>query len=331
MNFKEMKDMMKINTFFYMAVICLGLGLSSCSDDEYQRGEEPVPYNMTAYFSANNKAEYIFTPEDVAESSILQLEVKRLQSDDAASIPVIVVDKDDIFKIPATVEFEAGESTATLNVEYAGIEEKKLCKFSIRLDENFIDPYKKVEGSDVYAASVFVSNWRQISKNVQFWFTNINDKYNSKIFHNANFYQLEGQNRFRFEDYLGSGIDMQFSIVPTKANITFSATDPNTWQGRLEPLSNYMDGGQVALNGVYYNCWWFMKDASSFASWKLPVLDVTVNYVNFFSNYMSEFNYVSGGGKQMTDNIWLEGKSHRFAILNFYWTAADRTIEVPEN
>ena len=331
MNFKEMKDMMKINTFFYMAVICLGWGLSSCSDDEYQRGEEPVPYNMTAYFSANNKAEYIFTPEDVAESSTLQLEVKRLQSDDAASIPVIVVDKDDIFKIPATVEFEAGESTATLNVEYAGIEEKKLCKFSIRLDENFIDPYKKVEGSDVYAASVFVSNWRQISKNVQFWFTNINDKYNSKIFHNANFYQLEGQNRFRFEDYLGSGIDMQFSIVPTKANITFSATDPNTWQGRLEPLSNYMDGGQVALNGVYYNCWWFMKDASSFASWKLPVLDVTVNYVNFFSNYMSEFNYVSGGGKQMTDNIWLEGKSHRFAILNFYWTAADRTIEVPEN
>ena len=331
MNFKEMKDMMKINTFFYMAVICLGLGLSSCSDDEYQRGEEPVPYNMTAYFSANNKAEYIFTPEDVAESSTLQLEVKRLQSDDAASIPVIVVDKDDIFKIPATVEFEAGESTATLNVEYAGIEEKKLCKFSIRLDENFIDPYKKVEGSDVYAASVFVSNWRQISKNVQFWFTNINDKYNSKIFHNANFYQLEGQNCFRFEDYLGSGIDMQFSIVPTKANITFSATDPNTWQGRLEPLSNYMDGGQVALNGVYYNCWWFMKDASSFASWKLPVLDVTVNYVNFFSNYMSEFNYVSGGGKQMTDNIWLEGKSHRFAILNFYWTAADRTIEVPEN
>lgn len=331
MNFKEMKDMMKINTFFYMAVICLGLGLSSCSDDEYQRGEEPVPYNMTAYFSANNKAEYIFTPEDVAESSTLQLEVKRLQSDDAASIPVIVVDKDDIFKIPVTVEFEAGESTATLNVEYAGIEEKKLCKFSIRLDENFIDPYKKVEGSDVYAASVFVSNWRQISKNVQFWFTNINDKYNSKIFHNANFYQLEGQNRFRFEDYLGSGIDMQFSIVPTKANITFSATDPNTWQGRLEPLSNYMDGGQVALNGVYYNCWWFMKDASSFASWKLPVLDVTVNYVNFFSNYMSEFNYVSGGGKQMTDNIWLEGKSHRFAILNFYWNAADRTIEVPEN
>ena len=331
MNFKEMKDMMKINTFFYMAVICLGLGLSSCSDDEYQRGEEPVPYNMTAYFSANNKAEYIFTPEDVAESSTLQLEVKRLQSDDAASIPVIVVDKDDIFKIPATVEFEAGESTATLNVEYAGIEEKKLCKFSIRLDENFIDPYKKVEGSDVYAASVFVSNWRQISKNVQFWFTNINDKYNSKIFHNANFYQSEGQNRFRFEDYLGSGIDMQFSIVPTKANITFSATDPNTWQGRLEPLSNYMDGGQVALNGVYYNCWWFMKDASNFASWKLPVLDVTVNYVNFFSNYMSEFNYVSGGGKQMTDNIWLEGKSHRFAILNFYWTAADRTIEVPEN
>lgn len=331
MNFKEMKDMMKINTFFYMAVICLGLGLSSCSDDEYQRGEEPVPYNMTAYFSANNKAEYIFTPEDVAESSTLQLEVKRLQSDDAASIPVIVVDKDDIFKIPATVEFEAGESTATLNVEYAGIEEKKLCKFSIRLDENFIDPYKKVEGSDVYAASVFVSNWRQISKNVQFWFTNINDKYNSKIFHNANFYQLEGQNRFRFEDYLGSGIDMQFSIAPTKANITFSATDPNTWQGRLEPLSNYMDGGQVALNGVYYNCWWFMKDASSFASWKLPVLDVTVNYVNFFSNYMSEFNYVSGGGKQMTDNIWLEGKSHRFAILNFYWNAADRTIEVPEN
>ena len=331
MNFKEMKDMMKINTFFYMAVICLGLGLSSCSDDEYQRGEEPVPYNMTAYFSANNKAEYIFTPEDVAESSTLQLEVKRLQSDDAASIPVIVVDKDDIFKIPATVEFEAGESTATLNVEYAGIEEKKLCKFSIRLDENFIDPYKKVEGSDVYAASVFVSNWRQISKNVQFWFTNINDKYNSKIFHNANFYQLEGQNRFRFEDYLGSGIDMQFSIVPTKPNITFSATDPNTWQGRLEPLSNYMDGGQVALNGVYYNCWWFMKDASSFAAWKLPVLDVTVNYVNFFSNYMSEFNYVSGGGKQMTDNIWLEGKSHRFAILNFYWNAADRTIEVPEN
>lgn len=327
MNFKEMKDMMKINAFFYMAVIGLGLGLSSCSDDEYQRGEEPVPYNMTAYFSANNKAEYVFTPEDVAKSSTLQLEVKRLQSDDAASIPVIVVDKDDIFKIPATVEFKAGESTATLNVEYAGIEEKKLCKFSIRLDENFTDPYKKVEGSDVYAASVYVSSWRQITKNVQFWFTNINDNYNNKIFHNANFYQLEGQNRFRFEDYLGSGIDMQFTIVPTKANITFSATDPNTWVGRLEPVSNYMDGGTVAI-GSY---WWFMQDDTSFATWKLPLFDTTVNYINFYSNYMSEFNYVSGGGKQMTDNIWIDNKSYRYAIVNFYWTPADRTIEVPEN
>lgn len=323
--------MMKINTFFYMAVIGLGLGLSSCSDDEYQRGEEPVPYNMTAYFSSKNQAEYVFTPEDLAVTSTLQLEVKRLQSDDAASVPVIVVEKDDVFKIPATVDFKAGESTATLNVEYDGIEEQKLCKLSIRLDEKYIDPYKKIDGSNLYATSVYVSRWRQISKNVGFWFENINDTYNKKFFHSANLYQLEGQNRFRFEDYLGSGIDMQFSIIPTKSNITFSATDPNTWQGRLEPKSNYMDGGQVALNGVYYNCWWFMKDGETFASWKLPVFDVTVNYINFFSNYMSEFNYVNGGGAQMTDNIWLEGKTHRFAILKFYWKTADRTIEVPEN
>ena len=138
---------------------------------------------------------------------------------------------------------------------------------------------------------------------------------------------MEGQNRFRFEDYLGSGIDMQFTIVPTKANITFSATDPNTWVGRLEPVSNYMDGGTVAI-GSY---WWFMQDDTSFATWKLPLFDTTVNYINFYSNYMSEFNYVSGGGKQMTDNIWIDNKSYRYAIVNFYWTPADRTIEVPEN
>ena len=59
MNFKEMKDMMKIKTFFYMAVIGLGLGLSSCSDDEYQRGEEPVPYNMTAYRQITRLSMYL--------------------------------------------------------------------------------------------------------------------------------------------------------------------------------------------------------------------------------------------------------------------------------
>lgn len=320
---------MKINTFFYIASTGLCLTLASCgNDDEYQKGEETAnPYCMAAYFASSNQAEYVFTPEDVAQSTTLGLTVKRMESDEAASVPVIVDKKDAVFQIPSTVEFAAGESTATLNIEFPNIEEKKECSFSIHLGEDYVDHYRDLDGSDVYAAKVVVSTWRQIAKNVKFWFTNLSDTYNNKYFYTGNLYQLEGQNRFRFEDFLGSGIDMQYSVVPTKTNITFSATDPNTWQGRLEPKSNYMDGA-TNNTGKY---WWFMKDSETFATWTLPEFNTTVNYINFYSNYMSEFNYVTGGGRQMTDNIWIDNTAYRYAILNFYWSTADRTIEVPEN
>ena len=130
-------NMKNIKYILFTAAAGLCLTLASCSEDKYEPGPEPANDCMEAYFLSSNSSEYILG----SESTSVTLEVGRLKADNAASIPVIVEAKDEAFKVPSTVEFQAGEATAELTVTFEGIEIQKEKKFTIRLADEYVNPY----------------------------------------------------------------------------------------------------------------------------------------------------------------------------------------------
>ena len=139
---------------------------------------------------------------------------------------------------------------------------------------------------------------------------------------NSDIYWLEGQNRFRIENWLGSGIDLQFSIVAQDKEdssvYTADAFDPDdrsTWHGAFQPYSNYLndpDGGDF---------WYLMKNVENedYAAWYPDGEDKTgISFVNFWLDTTSE-DYSS---------VDMRGSSSSFALYlipYIYYTNGDQS------
>ena len=103
------------NLAYMLAVAILSLGFAACSDDDDYKPAPSVPEDcMQVYFSELNESEYEIAPEDLTGTTI-DLTVMRLQTAQAASVPVTAFQTGDLFVVPASVEFAAGEDTATLS------------------------------------------------------------------------------------------------------------------------------------------------------------------------------------------------------------------------
>ena len=263
--------------------------LTSCSDDDdYQAAPQVNADNVGAYFAASNAADEILTPEEYSARESIQLEVKRSNTQGDVSVPVIVDKADAVFQIPEKVDFKDGESTATLSIGCPGMESRKQYQFSIHLDEAYTNPYKKVDGSMKFNYKVMLARWVKVVENATF-------RYQSDLFPavKSDIYQLEGQNKFYIENYLGSGINLEFYIIPQDANGTwtttaFNAEDKSTWKGIFMPANHYMNDTE---GGSY---WYLMKDADNgeYASWTPEGSELGINYINFYLDTTGD-NYAS--------------------------------------
>lgn len=272
--------MRKLQYLFYTLLVGLVFSaLTSCSDDDdYQPASRVDADNVGAYFAASNAANEILTPEEYSAREVIQLEVKRSNTKGEVSIPLIVDRADAVFQMPDKVDFKDGDSTTTISIACPGMEALKQYKFSIHLDESFTNPYKKVDGSIKFNYTVMVARWVKVVENATF-------KYQGDIFPavKSDIYQLEGQNKFYIENYLGSGINLEFYIIPQDANGTwttaaFNAADRSTWKGIFMPANHYMND---ADGGSY---WYLMEDADKgeYASWTPEGSEMGINYINFY-------------------------------------------------
>ena len=147
------------NLAYMLAVAILSLGFAACSDDDDYKPAPSVPEDcMQVYFSELNESEYEIAPEDLTGTTI-DLTVMRLQTAQAASVPITAFQTGDLFVVPSSVEFAAGEDTATLSIT---LNEAASGEFSLRLaieDEQYADPYKVVEGSPLFGINVEVVKW----------------------------------------------------------------------------------------------------------------------------------------------------------------------------
>lgn len=109
---------MKFNKSVYLLLFaaCLS-GLASCSDDDDFTWSEPVPSDcMDVYFADSNPTTYDVMSDEIDNLSFT-VEVMRLNSAEAATVPLTVFSRSEAFECPSTIEFAAGENKAPLEVK----------------------------------------------------------------------------------------------------------------------------------------------------------------------------------------------------------------------
>ena len=296
-------NIMKINTFLFLAAAGLSLLAVSCNKgDGYEAGPEAPEGCISAYFTSSNESSVILTPEEYAKSNVITLQVERMVSDATISVPIEVVQKSEQIEIPSTVEFQAGESTSSIDIKLNNLEEKVDYTFTIKLAEDYVNPYTIKGGSDIFSGSVLIAKWEKVVDGGTFYF---NNEYFPTTY--SDIYHLDGFNKFYIENFLGSGINLGFSIKSynssTGAFVPFSATDKSTWKGMFQPLDHYMNDPDG------YPYWWLMSDVINFeyAGWTPEGYSLGINYINFYMSDDTTYAYIdmNGYGSNNTDNGYL--------------------------
>lgn len=210
---------MKANKTIVLAAISI-LGLSSCSDDGYKPGPDDNPDCMTVYFEPLKSYNITIGPDD---SSLLPITVGRALYDDEASVPLVVRENIQNAVVPQTIEFAAGEQTKTIFIDLENMESKTSGKIDISIASEYSSPYGA--GSADLALSVTkAGQWLLLAEDGVVEFTETFPRITQSI------YMLDGTETFKFPDFLGSGLDLQFTL-----------SDPNAYWPEIIPITNFID------------------------------------------------------------------------------------------
>ena len=306
-------------TTFYRQIRYLTLILSAsalavaCGDDDvaYEPGEATATDCMNVYFSPDNEVNFVLDPESMTDGFSVNLALKRVNAELAADIPVIVELADACFEIPSTVHFTAGETDAEIKVSFPDIPMREAKKFFLKIPNEYVDLYSEnAEGTGRYAGSVLVSEWLKIVKEAEIFSYSY-----YQIDYKAPIYWLAGANRFRFGNFLDSGINLTFKLDGT----AFDPENPSTWHGYITPLDNYEVRSYTSSGALY---WYFYDDANGKrARWTTSVGAEQKGNICFYSRADDmDFNLVDGG----IDNIpschgWVYKRNSSSDWVYFYY------------
>lgn len=322
--------MRKIHDIIYtLLVLMVATAFTACSDDDNYEWANKVPDdNPGAYFAASNKASEILTPDEYANHQKFDLTVKRTNSKGSLSVPIIVDQADPAFTIPASAEFKDGETETLVEIQCPNLETKKTYKFKIHLADDMTNPYVQTDGSPKFNYDVLVARWVKVVEQAQFqWGSSEFGSTKSDI------YWLEGQNRFKIENWLSSGIDLQYCIVAqdkedeSKYSLDyFDADDRSTWHGAFKPY----DHSLMDPDGDSF--WYLMNDPDTedYAAWYPDGENSRgISYVNFWYDITSEdYGSIDMRGSSSSFAMYLipyiyytDGNQSGYTYLYGYWNS----------
>lgn len=206
------------------------MSIAACSDDD-GRTESPIvdPNCIGASFGDKNTK---FVELEDADPTEITLEVTRDKTDAAATVAIqVLANTGDVFSIPESVSFAAGEATAKLTISFDKAEFKKAYSFEIALESTAVNPYK---GNGFASYTIQRLKWVEVPGVCTFkdWvFAEYNenaDGYDVKL------QQVEGEDRYRIVNPFYSGLEaigldpagadeyLFFIIKPGNKQVTFS-------------------------------------------------------------------------------------------------------------
>lgn len=147
---------------FKLTLIVAGLTIflfNSCTEEFPEREPSPVTPSdcVGIYFPSSNTTSYEIEPTVTS----IPVTISRVNKSDAITVPITVVkNPNNVFVIPQSVAFTAGQETTTFNVTYPTAEDGVKYTFEIAVEgEKFVDPYKIVSGAPSVAKSVTKIKW----------------------------------------------------------------------------------------------------------------------------------------------------------------------------
>lgn len=166
-----MKKIMKLNKIFTIATLAASaLFATSCSDDVAEYAG-PGAWDANAnyadvYFPVTSKTDMV----DPTAETIATVQVARRNVSNAASVPVKVVEGADVFTV-SNAEFAAGDTTATITIDYSKAEIGKACKLVMTLEgADYVSSYST---NTAYTYTVTRVKWNSIGTakfTDAFWF-----------------------------------------------------------------------------------------------------------------------------------------------------------------
>lgn len=297
---------MKKNIKYLPIVLAIAAMAVACETEvPYEPGKSTAEDCMDVRFSPENDNEFLFTRQEIEDYSI-DLKLIRENAAEAVDIPVEVIVAGDCISTEPVAHFDAGATETTVKVSFDGIPLYEQQDCYIKIPDEYVDLYKAdPDGTGYYRASIIVSEWRKIVKDAEVFGDKNKNNYICDI------YWLVGANRFKFTDFMESGIDITFRIDGG----VFDADDTKTWAGYLTPLDNYdvRDASYTNSNAPEPHLYWYLFDD---ATGKRPTYylasgqKVNGNMCFHSHLYYNEFNLING-------NVWDYGEWYRGIIYKY--------------
>ncbi len=151
--------MKTINKYFLMALAGGLLSFTACSDDIEREPSPVVDSNCPgAYFSADNSYELELEPEAALE---MTLKVARTNAEEAATVKVEVLSNtENVFEVPETITFEAGQAEAPLTIKFPNAEIGLSYSYALKFGEGDYNPY--ADQQTYVSGSIIRIKWNPI-------------------------------------------------------------------------------------------------------------------------------------------------------------------------
>lgn len=313
----------------FVAVL-VAAAFTACSDDDnFEWPKKVSPDNPGVYFASSNSSTDGISPEEYASKPSFALTLKRLNTEGDLKVPIIVDKADEGFSIPAEAFFLDGEDETSIVIGYPNMEALHTYSFIIHVDEAYTNPYAETDGMPLFKYDVSIIRWIKLTEGTFRWGNGEFSDVRSDI------YWLEGQNRFRINNFIGSGIDWEFTILatdPMDASMhdasNFNPNDRSTWRGVPAPYNHW------APDPAGKTCWYLMEDADNgvYAQWYPDGEEFAgIDYVNFWQDPSDEW-YGSVDMRGTTDEpcfklipfvFYTDGSDSGYTNLYGYWAPID--------
>jgi len=216
--------------------------LVSCSEweDTSTPGPQVSPDTPSVRFAASNATSFEFDPG----TPDFTLTVIRDDSDADIEVPIRVISNtDEVFSIPASVVFSAGEDTVDITIGISA-EAPVGDELSIALsfDEPFTNPYKTENSS--YYGKVSMIKWVLFKSGIWESADFFEESWEQDL------YKAEGQDTYRFYGPYAEGYDIRFIWDGKSKSITPTGGESAVVGGA--PVVRYATGVLHPTYGMFY-------------------------------------------------------------------------------
>ena len=265
-----------MNPIYRSAILAAAaLLLGSCSEDNWKPGPE-APATMGVYFNLLENPDVLIL-DDADRTATVTL--GREKSADDATVPLKIISCPEGVTAPTSVEFAAGEKTASFQVSMKDMPSSTSGTLVMQIDPAYSDIY--AAGTSEMSMNITVSaGWQLLADDLVL---DHSSEYNSYTFpaQHTSLYVLDGANRFKIPDFLNSGLDFVFTVP-----------EPNNDLPYIVPTTNCIFYEELyGADDDEYHSWYFYDTATaSYPVWSIDNSDLMVNNLSFDS-YEDGYQY----------------------------------------